>query len=343
MPGIDIFNSDAFSTFELTDALERVEYAPTLLGSLGIFEARPVRTITVSVERRENKLALVQTSPRGAALPRRDTDKRDIRDFRTVRVAHGDTLRSDELQSIRAFGTTSELQQVQEEVMRRMIGVRRDVMLTLEHMRLGAIQGIVTDADGSTIINWFTQWGISQATEIDFDLDNATPASGAVRKKCNQVVRQMVKAAEGGWVDGQTQVYALCGDNFWDDLTSHEEVIATYTGWSAAADLRNDHGNPYGAFRYGGINWLNYRGTDDGTTVAINTNEAKFFPVGGNQVFQHAMSPGESFEWVNTPGREFYSLAIPDEKRNAYVDIEVYSYPLFLCTRPAMLQRAKRT
>jgi hypothetical protein len=65
-------------------------------------------------------------------------------------------------------------------------------------MRLGAVQGIVLDANGSTVIrNWHTEFGISQATEIDFDLDNASPASGAVRKKCNDVMRAMKRAAEG--------------------------------------------------------------------------------------------------------------------------------------------------
>jgi hypothetical protein len=29
-------------------------------------------------------------------------------------------------------------------------------------------------------------------------------------------------------------------------------------------------------------------------------------------------------------------------ERNAWVKVEVYSYPLFICTRPEMLQRAKR-
>jgi hypothetical protein len=257
-------------------------------------------------------------------------------------VAKGDTLNASEIQNIRAFGNVTELEQVQEEVMRRLMGVRNDCELTHEHMRLGAIQGIVLDADGGTIRNWFTEWGISQPSEIDFDLDNAAPASGAVKKKCNAVIRAMMKASKGAWTPG-TRVFALTGDAFYDDLTAHTEVRSTYLNQQAAAELRNDVGNVFGSFRYGEITWVNYRGTDDGTTVAVGTDKAHFFPVGANGVFQHGMSPGESFEWVNTPGRDFYSIIVPDRDRNMFVQPEVYSYPLFICSRPEMLQRAKRT
>ena len=341
-PTMDVFSGDAFNTFELTDALDKVPFKPMYLGSLGIFEPRPVRTETIAVENREGTLSIVQTSPRGAPLAQRTKDARNIRDFRTHRVAKGDRLNASEIQNIRAFGTTSELEQVQEESMRRLAGVRDDVELTHEHMRLGAVQGIVLDADGSTLINWFTEWGLVQPAEIDFDLDNATPASGAVQKKCKQVIRAVQQASKGAWTPG-SRVVGLCGDAFYDDLVAHKEVRETYLNQQEAATLRNDFGGAYESVRYGRIEFVNYRGTDDGTTVGVNTDKCHFFPVGSRGVFQHGMSPGESFDWANTPGRDFYSMIVPDRDRNMYVDLEVYSYPLFICSRPEMLQRAKRT
>jgi hypothetical protein len=344
MPTLDIFNQDAFTAIELTAAVNKTPFQPSRLGQLNLFTPQPVRTKTVWVEEREGVLSLIQTSPRGAPLDQRATEQRKGRDFRTLRIAKGDRLMADEIQDIRAFGTDSELVQVMDEVSRRLngpTGLRRDIELTQENMRLGAVQGIVTDADDTTLFNWFTEFSITQASEIDFDLDAASPASGVVRKKCNQVVRQMMRAAAGAWVAGQTIVYALCGDAFWDDLTAHTEVRATYLNTQQAAELRD--GLAYESFRYGGITWENYRGTDDGSTVAISTNEAKFFPVNAPGVFITAFSPAETFDFVNTPGLPIYAMIIPDLQRNTFVDIEAYSYPLPICTRPAMLQRAKRT
>lgn len=45
---------------------------------------------------------------------------------------------------------------------------------------------------------------------------------------------------------------------------------------------------------------------------------------------------------MNTPGQDVYALIVQDKDRQAWVRPEVYSYPLFMCTRPGMLLRAKR-
>ena len=53
---------------------------------------------------------------------------------------------------------------------------------TLEHLRIGAIKGQILDADGSAVIyDLFTEFGVTAHAEIDFDLDNAGPAPGAVK------------------------------------------------------------------------------------------------------------------------------------------------------------------
>lgn len=346
MATMDIFSQDAFSIIEMSAAIEKAPYQPMLLGKLGIFSPNPIRTRAVMVEEREGTLSVIQTSQVGAPLDQRSTELRKARYFNTSRIAKGDRLRADEIQGIRAFGTESELMQVQTEVMRRIAGptgLLREVELTHENMRLGAISGVVLDADGSTIYDWFSEFGVTQATEIDFDLDNTNPAEGAVRKKCNQVVRQMSVAAKGVWVPGQTYVVGLCGDNFFDDLTAHGEIRSTYLSQSEAGMLRNDVGTPYETFRYGGIQFINYRGTDDGSSVAVGTDKCKFFPANTPGAFDVSWAPAETFDYVNTLGQPTYAMIIPDKDRNAFVDIETYSYPLFMCKRPAMLQRAKRT
>lgn len=334
MATMDVFNGDAFNTVELTTALNKVPYKPMWLGQLGIFQPKPVRTETVAIEKRENVLSLVQTTARGAPLPQLRKSERDIRDFRTVRVAKGDRLTASEVQNIRAFGSESELEQVQTEVMDRMVRLRDDIEVTHENMRLGAIFGVVTDANGEVIRDWFAEWGISQPAEIAFELNKADTD---VRGKCNRVVREMSKASKGAFTQ-QTRVYALAGDDFFDKLISHPTVRETYLNWAAAADLRE--GAAYSEFTYGGITFVNYRGMDSGE-LSISPSKVKFFPVGARDVFQHAMSPGESFDFVNTPGQPVYSMLVPDRDRNQFVDIEDYSYPLYICSRPEVLLRGK--
>lgn len=334
--GVDVFSTDAFSAVEMTAALEKVPYVPQMLGNMGLFDARPIRTETFAAEKRDNVLSVIQTTERGSPIPNRGRERRDIRNFRTVRVAQGDVLRAAEIQNIRAFGQESELEQLQQEVLRREVAVRSDLELTHENMRLGAIQGIVLDADGSTIRNWFTEWGISQPAETNFDLGTAA-TDGAIRKKCQAVIRTMKRAAKGAWTPG-TKVVGLCDQTFFDGLTGNAEVRQTYLNWLAAEELRTE--NAFGMFQYGGIWFMEYQGTDDNSTVALAAGKCKFFPWGAKDVFQQVMSPAESFEFVNTPGQEWYSRSIPDLQRNEYVEIEVMSYPMYFCLRPEMLLRA---
>ncbi len=341
MASMDIFNSSAFSMTSLTGAVNKVGYKPQLLGSLGIFEPMPVRTRTVFVDRREGKLVLIPASPIGAPPKELVVDPRNAVPLKTVRLAEGFTLYAEEIQGIRAFGSETEFMQVQAEYLRRMASVRDDMDLTHEFHRLGALQGLMLDADGTTVIyNYFTEFGVVEAAAYDFDLDNASPATGAIRKKCATVIRDMSRSAGGAFTTGTT-IHALTGDAFYDDLISHSEVEKTYLNWAAAADLRQD--KTWQAFTYGGITWHNYRGTDDNSTVAIDPDEAKFFPVGAKDVFKKAQAPAEFGPYVNTLGQDTYAMNIPDRDRQAWTRGELYSYPLYFCQRPDVLRKAVRT
>jgi hypothetical protein len=344
MPGLDIFNAKAFSMVELTAAVNKAPYKPGFLGSLNLFTPKPIRTTAAAIELKGGTLNLIQTTPRGAPLAEGEMEKRNIYYRDTVRIAKGQTIQASEVQNIRVFGSETELESVMNVVADRLngpTGLIAQVEYTWENMRLGAVQGIVTDADGSTIVDWYSVLGVAQPAEIDFDLDNASPASGAVRKKCSEVVRGVKRALGGLWLEGMSSLLALCGDNFWDDLTAHSEIRQTYLNTMAAADLRQ--GLAFESFNYGGITWVNYRGSDDASTISVHTDKAKFVPLNVPGLFDVAYAPSESLPFVNTRGLPLYSMIILDKDRQMWARPEVYSYPLHICTRPGALFRAKRT
>jgi hypothetical protein len=337
---MDVFKSNAFSATSMTNAVDKVGYVPGLLGSIpGLVVPAPVRTTDIFIEDRGTDAALIQTDQRGAPPKARGGEQRKVRAFRTVRLAQSDTIHSHELQNIRAFGSETELQALQVELARRMFLMRRDLELTRENLYLSMVQGVTKDADGSTIYDWATEFNQVIPAEVDWDLDNASPASGVVRTACNVAVRSILRGLKG-LGGNNVQIVGLCGDTFFDNLTAHPEVRQTYLNWQAASDLRE--GNAFQQFSFGGITFINYRGTDDGTTVGVNTNLCKFFPVGAG-IFQEALSPGETFEFVNTLGQPVYSMVVPDKDRNMWVKPEIYSYPLPVCTMPQALYRARRT
>ncbi|RIJ15955.1 major capsid protein [Henriciella mobilis] len=335
MASMDVFNSSAFSMTSLTGAVEKTDYKPQLLGELGIFEDMPVRTRTVFVDEREGTLSLIPSSPTGAPPEELVKDNRSAVPLKTTRLAKGFTLYAEEVQGIRGFGSETELMQVQAEYLRRMSRVRDDMELTHEYHRLGALQGKLLDADGTTVIyDYFSEFGVSEAAAIDFALTTSTTK---VREKCQAVTRAMARSSKGAFTS-QTSVHALVGDTFYDNLISHPTVEKTYQNWAAAEDLRSN--KAFSAFTFGGITWHNYRGTDDNSTVAVAANEAKFFPVGASGVFKKAMAPAEFGPYVNTLGQDIYAINVLDRDRQAWTRGEQYSYPLYMCVRPNTLRKA---
>lgn len=341
MVSLNIFRSDPFSAFQMTSMIERAPYVPDGLDALKIFTQNPIRTTALGVEERNGVLSVIKTSPRGVAPQvERTTERRRMRYFETVRLAEADTITAAELQNIRAFGTETELMQVQEEVARRVsgpTGLTSLLRYTKENMRLGAVRGQLLDADGTVLYNWFDEFGFQPVLPFYFNL--AAGVANSLRPLCNQLRRSIIRSAKGA-IPGSARIVALCGDAFYDAFVNHPDVIRTFVNWEAAKELRgaNGMGAAFSVFEFSDIEWVNYRGSDDNATIKIADDEVEFFPV-GPQVFEETLSPGESFEFVNTPGKEFYLLPIFDRDRNQWWRVELYSYPLFICKRPDLLRK----
>lgn len=336
---LNVFASDAFGVVSLTRAIQAVPYQPQLLGQLGVFDPQPIATDTAAIEKLGNTLGLVQTSPRGSPPSRIAEDKRTIRNVATVRLATSERIYASQVNGVRAFGQENAVETMQSYAMRRMARLRANIELTLENLRMGAIKGVVLDADGSTLIDWFSFWGISAPSDVSFALTTSTTDVLGI---CETVVQTMQANSDGAFLPS-TRVFGLCGNAFWKALRSHPNVQKWYLNRSRA-DEYLDNTN-IRVFEFGGITWINYRGTDDGTTLAgIATDEARFIPVGAQDCFQMAHSPmAESEFFVNTLGLPIYALQVPDRDRGFFTDLEVYSYPLPIVTRPKMLIKGTRT
>jgi len=334
---LNVFSDDAFGLVPLTDAINNLKFIPGRIGQMGLFRASSVSTSAVSIEMKDGLLSIIAPTPRGG--PGHTLDKNN-RTLRSVLVPHfeiNDSVMAEEVQGVRAWGSETETETVMGKITERLALHADSMAITEESARIGAIKGIVTYGDNSTL-DLFDLFGVDQLAEVDFDLDNANPASGALRKKIAGVVRSMAAELGGSPLSG---VYALCGDAFYDDLIAHPEVRETYLGWTAAQDLRG--GYAYGAFPFGGITWENYRGTlpiDD--SAMINTDKCHIFPVGVPNLFRTYYAPADYNETVNTMGQRLYSkqLEMPNDKGWS---LDTQMNALNIATRPRVLIQGKRT
>lgn len=334
MIGMNIFKQDAFSAISMTGAIQELETVPSFLRSLNLFTPVSVRTTDVFIEKRGQTLKVIPVTERGSPKPRRNLDRRNVRNFKTVRLAESDRLMADDLQGIRAFGQETELEAVQTEIARRMLTLDTDLSLTIERHMLSAINGILLDSNDDEIYDYYDEFGVVQGSEIDFSWASKT---GAKKFVAENVIRPILRAL-GGRATPNMEIVALCGDSFFDKLQENSEYRATYLQTEAARTLLQE--NVFQEVRAWGVRWINYRGTDDNSTVAVASDKCKIFPRGVPNVFQSVYSPAEGFDFVNTLGQERYSMIVPDPTvENAYADLWVASYCLHICTTPeALLQ-----
>jgi hypothetical protein len=332
---LDIFSDDAFGVVPLTDAINKLKFVPSRINQLGIFSESSVSTTSVAIEQRDGVLSLIAPTPRGGPGHTLTKVKRTLLNVAVPHFEIPDSIMAEEVQGVRAWGSETMVETVMGKVAERQAIHSQSMEATQEYARIGAIKGIVTYADGTTF-NLFTQFGVSQIAEVDFDLDNANPASGALRKKCAEVIRLMAVELGGTSITGAS---ALCGDAFYDDLIAHPEVRETYLGWTAAQELRT--GYVYGGFPFGGIMWENYRGAVDGTAF-IHTDKCHIFPVGVPGLFRTYYAPADYNETVNTMGQRLYSKQYEMPNGKGY-HLDTQMNALDIATRPRVLIQGKRT
>lgn len=342
---LNVFKGDAFSVTSLTDSINELEYRPSRLDALGLFEEKSVSTTSVAIERIGDSIQLVPPTPRGGKGDVKDTEKRSMKHLTVPHFLREWSVIADEVQNVRRFGSETETETVMAVVLDKVMDNMSDLDVTNEYGRLGAVQGVVTYADGSTL-NLFDEFGVNQSNEVDFDLDAASPAEGVLRKACAAIVRA-TRTKMGG--SPFSYVHSFVGDTFFDQLISHKEVRETYKGWSEAAILRDSYVGPSRAenpiFTFGGIVFENYGAVaseGDGTKLGIEATKAKFFPVGARGMFKTYYAPAPYMDTVNTLGKKYYAKqALLDLDKGVYGETQTNA--LHICTRPAALLRAKNT
>lgn len=327
---LDIFNSDAFGVVSLTASINKMPFVPGRAGALGIFEERGVTTSTIAVEQRDNTLVLIPDTERGAPANKMGKNKRTARSFRVPHFPVEDKVMASEVQNVRAFGG-NELQGVQQVVNDKLQAMLRSHDATVEYGRIGAIKGVILDADGSTTIyNLFDEFGLTQ-TPIAFAL--ATDSTN-VKAKCLEVKR----AIEVKLGAGQTSVGIHCfaGKTWLEKFVNHPNVKTAYERWIDAgqpgAFLRADNRR---GFEFAGITFEEYPGTVSGVDF-IADDEAHFFPVGVPGLFITRFAPGDFLDTANTVGLPRYARQEPMEY-NKGRKLLTESNAISMCTQPEVL------
>lgn len=323
---LDIFNDDAFSVSSLTAAINEQPHQPGRIGALGLFQEEGVTTTSVTIEYNQGGLSLVPVGERGKPVSPQERDQRNLRSFVVPHLKKDDTLLADAIQNLRAFGSESDVETVQNVVNQRLGRMNRDLDATIEFHRVGAIKGLILDADGSSVIyDLYDEFGITQE-EVSLALSNSATN---VRNKILEAVRKSEDKLGATVVSGYRIFF---GRALFDAFTGHAKVEKAWDRWNEGEMLRND---PRGGFMFGGAFCEEYRGKV-GTQAFIGDNEAYLVPEGVADLFITRFAPADYMETANTLGLPKYAKQ-EMLRMNRGVEFEAQSNPLNLCTRPGAI------
>lgn len=322
---IDPFK-DGFSLTQLSQAINVLPNMYGRVNELGLFAFRAQSVKTVTIEMQNGVLTLVPTTPWGGPAPKNKVGKRNVRSFNIPHMPLEDTVLAADVIGIRQFGSENTLETVATKVNEKLQTMKNKIDQTLEWRKMTALKGIVLDADGSVIEDYFAAFGVTKKT-VTFALSNAATD---VRAKCMEVVRHIEDNLHG---EVMQRVHCLVSAEFFDGLVAHPKVKEAYANYAEAAQRIG--GDMRKGFSFGGLTFEEYRGVVDGNRF-IDAGEGHAFPIGTNETFSNFGAPADFVETVNTLALPYYARQ-QNKDFNRGIDLHVQANQLPLVNRPATI------
>lgn len=299
--------------FEMTDYTESLLIIPNqwgLVNSLGIFEQEGVAQHSITVEKINQSLALIEDRVRGERNNMNKDYTRELHSFAIPHFPLDDYIKPEDIQGKRAYGQADQQEQLGAVRARKLERIRRNHAATLEAARMQAITAGTVYAPNNTVVtDWYSSFGITRK-EVDFDLGTATTD---VIAKGEEVIAHIQDNILSG--DIITDIFALCSPEFFSALIAQAGVKEAYKYYSSTQEpLRDRQGSGlFRRFTHGGITYIEYRGAFNGTAL-IPAGDAYFIPGGVTDMFKTYFSPANKFSFVNTMGEEAYVFEYSGQK-----------------------------
>ena len=257
-----------------------------------------------------------------------------MRSFAIPWIPHDDVILPQDIQGVPALGAGDAADPLVDLMTRKLTLMRAKHAQTREYMEINALRGTVKDGAGTTLYNYYTEYGITQ-TSVDFVL-------GTAGTNVQQKVREASRAIETN-LKGETMrgVHALVSPEFFDKLIGHSKVATAYQYYSSGGTqpLREDARK---SFPFAGITFEEYNAsvTLSGGTVErlIPAGEGIAFPMGTMDTFTTYGAPANMIETANTIGLPLYARQLPRERGDG-IDILTEASILPVNKRPAMAVR----
>lgn len=323
-----MLNLDSNNLFEMSELTAYVNNQPFIPGRAGqLFNSTGIATTTAVLDMRDGAIGLISDKARGAASNVQGTEGRGTVAVITKHFPLEKTIAPSDFQNIRVFGSDSELDTLETVRNRYLDDMVKSHALTLEHQRVEAIKGLITNSAIGDI-DLYAEFGVAQ----EFVEMSLGTSSTKVRNKVMDAIEMSEDAMGAELVEGYL---AICGKNFFRDFVEHANVKTAYERYQDGAALRDD---VRASFSFAGAEFVSYRGKVGGTPF-IGDDEAFLMPKA--DIFRTIFAPGNFVETANTIGLPAYAKSeLADFGRG--IKLLTESNPISYVTRPGAVVKLHR-
>lgn len=311
---------NSFTLEAMTAAINDADAVPSRLQQLGLYQEEGVETTSVRIDKQGESIILVPSKERGAPGTALANDKRTSVTMGLIHLPVSGGLSADAVQNVKAFGSTTELEQIETRRDRELRRMRNSLEATHEWQRLGGINGKILDADGTEIYNLFSLFNMTKnSLQIDF-------AAKDLSTQLNPAKRVSEKAMKNR---RPRRWRVLAGPELMDSMLRHDDFKRAYDRYMESAPLRD---GVQGGISFGGALWEEFT-AEVGSTNFMAPEEGRLIPEGVGDLFIARFGPADYEDTVNTTGLPFYAAAEPRAFNKGW-DFEGQSNSLFVCTCP---------
>jgi len=331
------------NNFEIVDRTPEINLIPNTWGVIsnsGVFPTvEGITTSVVSVEQITQSGAVMTDRMRGDRVNLSKDYTRKLYSFNVPHFNQDDIVKPADIAGKTAYGTNDQAEVVAQVLARRIERIRRNhFQLQEKAMAQLLADGTVYAPNGTVSHNYYSEFGVTRK-EVDFTFGTSTAdIIGACEQGISHIIDNMLSG------DTASGFIAFCSPGFFSNLIKHAKVVQAYQYYSSTQEplrTRLNSNLPMGLrqFVFGGITFIEYRGTDFGGTGFMTANEARLVPTGNADSFGFYAAPAVDYmDYVNTIGQQSYLLTFTDPVTGA-IKIQSESNILCVARRPQVIVR----
>lgn len=338
-----------FTAWQLSDAVNRIPNNYGLLQALNLFPSMGSISTIIEVVIEDGTIRVLPAKERGASSTPGDRGNRKAIFIEVPHFPSEDLITPRDIQNMITIVAQSRTPRtLADEMAKRLFTIRAKHSITREWVRFGALKGLITDGNGTTLLDLYAAFGITKV-QVDFVLGTA---GTDIIDKCTQVRTSIAKNLKG---ETMNAIEVIVSTSFFNKLIQHAKVEKFWVNWSGAQALaqpayapgtgpidRNGQPTMLGrSFVFQNILWREYSGEAPigkarTSTPFVADGYGVAYPAGTMSTFETWDAPPNDIRFVNQPGQEIaISPKILDHGEG--VELKSQSNCLAICKRPEVL------